>query len=429
MRQLLGLLVLFVTTLQAQVPADVITQRLYLDYKIQTTLMVSNAVLKQKIHQGILPKATYTQKNTIPQEADFSSEAVADELLLQSLITGNHVVAVVGSNHIYKFYTVAQIDSMLRINPTAYNEFKQSMIKVARLYGLTAASVWFISEFTQIIAVPVSAFLGAPHVGLMIVASPLSFINLAITLNIINISHNVQLKNAYGGHKKKRVAAGIQRKTNKAFGIRNENSILHHQALVNDSQVFFGINRNNLFIDIASFLKINQHKAYFRNIKLFCKKHKNTDTLQNILNNRDISKQMRCIFAINYLHTYYPNLYNNLSNTFYKSVIKLPAKDCSMLKNAIIKQWVYALCEVKNLHALEPILRKMPPNLKVYEVLELFDNIIIKYWAENMQQQDFKVFRKFVKGFKKTTYQLLQQSDELFTQQHADVLLVNCKLF
>jgi hypothetical protein len=428
MRQLLCLLILFVTTLQAQVPVDVFTQRLSLDYIIQTNLLVSNAVLKQNIHHGIIPKTPVAPKITTIQEADLSSEDVAHEVLLQSLITNNYVIAVAGSNYIYKFYTIAQIDSILKTRPTAYRKFKQSMIKVPRMHGLTAASVWFISEIAQIIAMPVSSFFAAPHVGLMIMASPLSFINLAITLNVINISHNVQLKNAYGGYKKKRVAARIQKQTNKAFGIRNENSILHHQALVNDSQVFFCINRNNFFVDVAGFLKVNQHKAYFRNVKLFCEKYKNCDTLNNILNNRNISKQMRCIFAINYLHTYYPNIYNDFINTFYKSVIKQPSKDCSIIKDAMVKQWIYRLCEVKNLNALEPILYQMPPNIKVYEVLELFDNIIIKYWAENMRQQDFYVFRKFVKGFKKTTYQLLHQSDEPFTQQHADVLLVNCKL-
>jgi hypothetical protein len=61
--------------------------------------------------------------------------------------------------------------------------------------------------------------------------------------------------------------------------------------------------------------------------------------------------------------------------------------------------------------------------------MDLFDAIILKYWALHMNKQNFKAFRKMIKGFKKTNYQLLNQSDEYFTAAHTDVLLLNCGLF
>lgn len=428
MRLLIILMLFAVTWLNAQVPVGVFTERLYLDYKIQTTLLVSNEVLHHKIENGIIKKAQGVNKLKIHSDSNYTSEDVANEALLQSLINNSQVIAIVGSNQVYKFYTIAQLDSAYKHNPNAYQAFKETMVKVGRLHGLTAATVWFVSEFTQIIAVPVSAFLGAPHVGIMLVASPLSFINLAIALNVMNISHNIKLKNAYGGYKNKRLAERVQRKVKRTFGIRNENSILHQYAMHNDTQVYFGINRNNLFIDIGSFLKLNQHKAYFRNIKRFCKSNINNDTLNAILNNKQISKQMRCIFAIDYLYNFYPTLHQQLTHKFYKSVVAKPLHERQVYSNAHVKQWIYSLCTIKNLADAEPILRQFPSGLKVYEALELLDNIIIKHWAENMRKQDFKAFRRMVTGMRKTNYILLKQSDEIFTQQHVDVLLLNCNL-
>ncbi|MCG9879779.1 MAG: hypothetical protein MH472_04205 [Bacteroidia bacterium] len=94
-----------------------------------------------------------------------------------------------------------------------------------------------------------------------------------------------------------------------------------------------------------------------------------------------------------------------------------------------IKSWVYRMCEIKNLDQLGTVLRDIPPHIKVHNVLELFDSIILKYWAENMNAQGFASFRKMVKGFKKSSYQLLKQSDQYFTQEHADIILLNSGLY
>ena len=78
---------------------------------------------------------------------------------------------------------------------------------------------------------------------------------------------------------------------------------------------------------------------------------------------------------------------------------------------------------------MEWALRQVPSQVKVHDVLYLFDHIILKYWSENMNKQNFKAFRKMIKGFKKSSYQLLQQSDVYFNSEHIDLLLLNCDLF
>lgn len=429
MTRLLNSLILLLCSISmwAQTPVGKLSDRHYLDYKIQSSLLFSNAVLSEKIKLKILPNSICTDS----LKTDYVL-ASAEEFTVDLTKDGLYFLAdtlYVLTSPIQNFRERSFLDSVDGIHPNFFTEFKYTSRKIARLHGVAAVSVWFLSEFVQIVSIPITAALGIPEVGVMIVASPLNFINMAITIKIINIKHQVSLKRAYGGHATKRAAIKAKRKIENLYKIKNENTIIHYLDTKNDTNYYVSLNRNNLFTEAFSLFRLNQHKVYYRNIKRFCKRELSCDTLNKILKSKHISKQMRSVYALEYLHKNNPELFHKFSGLHYKSFHQHAGDKREIGLRDDVKRWVYQLCEIKNLSELESILRQIPPQIKVYETLDLFDSIILKYWAENMNKQGFSSFRKMVKGFMKSNYQLLQVSDEYFGQKHVDIILLNSGLY
>ena len=421
------LLFLYTCSIYAQLPTSVVTERHKLDYQIQTSLLVSNQILQDLIASSILPKQVATEQvrhtHTAQKAEDFTA------YLLQDMHKLKRDTFIFFSKEDKRFLERTKADSAVQIRENFFSDFRYTSRKIARLHGVTAVTVWFLSEFVQIISIPVTAAFGVPEVGVMLVASPLNFINMAITIKAIDISNQINLKQAYGGSKNKRASKRIRRKVYHAYKIKNENTLLHFLESKNDTNYFISINRNNIFTEMYSLFRLNQHKLYYRNVKRFCQKQENNDSLLAILNQTGISKEMRSLYTAVYLHQTQAALYAQFANLFHQSVVKIASTNQQLKLRTDLKNWVYTVCEIKNLKELEWALRQLPPQVKVHEVMELFDGIILKYWALHMNKQNFKAFRKMIKGFKKTNYQFLQQSDEYFTASHVDVMLLNCGLF
>jgi len=429
MLKLTHLLLLFFSffTSWGQVSMAVLSDRHYLDYKIQSTLIISSEVLREHIKAGILPAS---QCNIEPKQFSLSpsAEEISLDLSKDVLYVTNDTLYVL-SGAVQHFRDRSFLDSVQTIHPNFFTEFKYTSRKIARLHGVAAVSVWFLSEFVQIVSIPVTAALGVPELGVLIVASPLNFINMAITIKVINIAHQVNLKRAYGGHSNKRKALDLKRQIARKYAYKNENTILHQIAQKADNDYYVSINRNNLFTEAFSLFRLNQHKVYYRNMKRFCAKELPCDTLSTILACNSISKQMRTVYALEYLHKNNPEKFQVFANLHHKSFHQHVSANSTLGLREDVKKWVFNLCEIKDLAQLENILRQLPPQIKVHEVLDLFDGIILKYWAENMNKQKFKSFRKMVNGFEKSNYQLLQLGDEYFSPMHVDIILINCGLF
>jgi hypothetical protein len=429
MNKLSATLILFFFTwsLYAQLPTSMLIERHKLDYQIQTTLLVSNQILQELVTSNILPK-----QNSTEQVSDIHNAQKAEDFtayLIQDMSKLKRDTFILLSKEDKGFLERTKADSANPIRDNFLADFKHNSRKIARLHGVTAVSVWFLSEFVQIISIPVTAAIGAPEIGLMLVASPLNFINMAITIKAIDISNQINLKHAYGGAKNKRASNKIKRNLYRDYKIKNENTLLHFLELKNDTNYFISVNRNNIFTEIFSFLRLNQHKLYYTNLKRFSRKQVNGDTLLAILDQKGISREMRSLYAAIYLHQTHPELFNQFTALYHQSMVKIASKNKQLMLRTDVKNWVFTVCEIRNIKELDWALRQMPPDVKVHEVMDLFDAIILKYWALHMNKQNFKAFRKMIKGFKKTNYQLLNQSDEYFTAAHTDVLLLNCGLF
>ncbi|MFN4083392.1 MAG: hypothetical protein ACK4K9_07135 [Bacteroidia bacterium] len=420
-----GFLAILYTT-KAQIPIKNLSDKLYLDYKIQTTLLLSQYTLHQKIKAQILAKSENI-KTINPDSAWYRAEEIAIEVL-QNILINNNAFTNSETTIIKDFISISCTDSFEIEKDNFFKDFGNTFTKIARLHGVAVAVVWFASEFAQIISIPVTAALGVPQYGAMLAASPLSFINLIVSIKAVSIQNQIRLNKAYEKRKNKQQAKKIIKNANKTFGIKNENSILHKVGSKSDSTTFISINKNNFMIDVGSFWRLNQHKAYFRNVKLFAKNQIKNDSVLLILNNKKLSKQMRVLFAIDYLCYYNPLDFDLLKRKVYKSVIVLPNDISNCIIENNTKAWVYKLCEIENFNLLEDVLKQCPEGLKVYDVFELFDNIVLKYWAKNMKNPGFKKFRNVVKGINKTYYQSLQKSDNLFSIQLIEALIKNCKL-
>ena len=421
------LLFFFACPLYAQLPTAIVVERHKLDYQIQTTQLVSNQILQALITSKILPKQIFNEQMSYAQATQKAEDFTAHLLQDNSNLKRDTFILV--SNEDKRFLERTKADSANQISDNFFADFKHTSRKIARLHGVTAVSVWFLSEFVQIVSIPVTAAFGVPEIGVMIVASPLNFINMAITIKAIDISNQINLKHAYGGAKNKRASKRIKRNLYKEYKIKNENTLLHFLELKNDTNYFISVNRNNIFTEIYSLLRLNQHKLYYSNVKRFCHKQDNGDSLLAILDQTGISKEMRSLYAAVYLHQTRPELFNQFAANYHQSMVKIASKNQQLMLRTDLKNWVYTVCEIRNLKELEWALRQVPPHVKVHEVMDLFDTIILKYWALHMNKQNFKAFRKMIKGFKKSNHQLLNQSDEYFTAAHTDVLLLNCGLF
>lgn len=428
MNKLVTTVALFFTCpLFAQIPTDILVERHKLDYQIQTTLLVSNQILHELITSKILPKQIYNEQVSLAQTNEKAEDFTAHILQDNSSLKRDTFIFL--SKEDKRFLERTKADSANQMRDNFFADFKHTSRKIARLHGVAAVSVWFLSEFVQIVSIPATAAIGAPEIGVMIVASPLNFINMAITIKAIDISNQINLKHAYGGSKNKRASKRIKRNLFIEYKIKNENTLLHFVETKNDTNYFISVNRNNIFTEIYSLLRLNQHKLYYRNVRRFCQKQDNGDSLIAILDQTGISKEMRSLYTAVYLHQTRPELFNQFAAMYHQSMVKIAAQNQQLMLRIELKNWVYTVCEIRNLKELEWVLRQMPPHVKVHEVMELFDAIILKYWALHMNKQNFKAFRKMVKGFKKTHYQLLNQSDEYFTAAHMDALLLNCGLF
>ncbi|MCG9879778.1 MAG: hypothetical protein MH472_04200 [Bacteroidia bacterium] len=302
MLRLIYSLILFFASfnLWAQVSISKLSDRHYLDYKIQTTILVSSEVLKENVKHQILPDALCNSKKP-SNVTTVSAEQLSLDLTKDVLYLVNDTLYVI-RDVIQNFRLRSYLDSVQPVKINFLNDFKYTSRKIARLHGVAAVTVWFLSEFVQIVSIPITAALGIPEVGVLIVASPLNFINMAITIKAINVSHQLSLKKAYGGFVKKRQAIKNRKKIERKYVSKNENTILHQLATSQDTAFYVSLNRNNLFTEIFSLFRLNQNKVYFRNIKRFVKKNNVCDTVLNILQNKYISKQMRSVYAIDYLH-------------------------------------------------------------------------------------------------------------------------------
>jgi hypothetical protein len=429
MQRLIHSLLLFIYSMSvhAQVPLGKLGERHKLDYKIQTTVLISSQVLKNLLNNNLLPIKTVEEqsiKSLSKQNAeDFSSYLIQNPGIIEqdTLKASTHAEIV--------FVQRTLLDSVIEHPNNFFTDFKLTSRKIARLHGITAVSVWFLSEFVQIISIPATAVLGVPEIGVMIVASPLNFINMGITIKAIDFSNQIKLQQAYGGFSKKKKAQRVQRKVYQAYKIKNENTLLHMLEPRNDTSYFISIDRNNIFTEIFSLLGLNPHKINYNNLKRFSRDKHNHDTLMSILKQNHISKEMRSLYACIYMSKRDPAMFEQFAQIHFKSISKQALNSQISRVRDDLKKWVFTLCELREIKDLEWVLRQVPSQVKVHEVMYLFDHIILKYWSENMNKQNYKAFRKMIKGFKKSSYQLLQQSDAYFNSDHIDLLLLNCDLF
>lgn len=411
-----------------------ITNRLELDLKIQTTLILSSEILNGKVGQKLIAKnidTTQFNDSVFFEDSFFYSACQIAKSVIDSLIINKQDSMNADSAHIRLFYALSFIDSIELHKKNFLREFFHEFKVLARLHGVSVAVVWFASEIIEISLIGVLAATGLGHFAALAPVVPVAFVNSGIAIHLKSVHHHRKLRKGYGSRTIKKQAGRIVKDTKKSYNVRNSKSYVYSFDSQNqsDSLCFVAINNNNMFVSIGSFLGLNHKKMYHRNLKKFIRRNgfKDSNTKQ-ILNNKKINKNERTVLCLQYLNQTNLEAFNKVENKFTKSFSThaIPTIDSSIFMTA--KRWTYNAIVQDSISHLAKIFREIPNQMKVEEVLSLLESVIVPYWSEHMGKVGFKKFRKLVKGIAKTRYATLQQSDFYWNKEFSDLLIKNCEI-
>jgi hypothetical protein len=400
-----------------------LSNKIILDYKIQTSHLISKNVIREKISLDVLTiVAELDTTSTDTASFFYTSEEIAlhvfQKMIKQEPLTNQM--------QFDSFALISFLEEYKLRNGNLLKDFFLTFKKLARIHGVTVAVVWFSTELAQIITIGYLTSIGFPEVAVMAPFVPLSFFNTGLAVYIKSIRHKNRLKKGYGSSQKKKKGQQAIRKTNRKFMIKNKNSIIHSLILEKDSVVLATVHKNNLIISVGSVFSLNKRKLYYKNVRRFAKKNLPESEYNQIKSGiKDFDKEVKTIFWLENLKNNQINR-SKLQQNFKKSVKTFHISDypiCSLQT----KEWVFKALELKSFSEFSKLIKDIPENLIIEEVLDYLENIIIPYWSENLGKVGFKKFRIIVKGVAQTRYDTLNRSQFEWNKEISKLLLTNCK--
>lgn len=301
-------------------------------------------------------------------------------------------------------------------------EFKE----LARMHGVSVATVWFVTEFTQITAITVLTAYGLGQYALLAPFIPLSFINTGIAIHLKTIKHNRKMRKGYGGRSVKRSAERLEKEIQKDL-----NQHFRHTVLVSfphqhpDSLRLLAVQDPTWLSLMFRGGRLNPSRMYFRKARRYFRKTTDEDhEVRAIFRDKALQKSTRTLFAIQRLHSVdsvaFENFYQQFPQTF-ATVEAAPYRAAAAPVEA--KAWVYEMLRKTHPEQLREGLRAVPEGLPVRVVLDLLEEHIYPTWAREMKKSDFRVFRRMVKGTRAFRYESLLVQNHPWTHLHAQRLL------
>lgn len=301
-------------------------------------------------------------------------------------------------------------------------EFKE----LARMHGVSVATVWFVTEFTQITAITVLTAYGLGQYALLAPFIPISFINTGIALQLKSIKHHRKMRKGYGGRAIKRSAQEMEKAITKDLKQNYRNTALvsfpHEHP---DSLRLLALQDPTWFSLMFRGGRLNPSRMYFRKARRYFSKTTDEDNeVRDIFRDKALQKSTRTLFAIQRLHSVdsvaFENFYQQFPQTF-TTVEAAPYRAAAAPAEA--KAWVYEMLRKTYPEQLREGLRAVPEGLSVRVVLDLLEENIYPTWAREMKKSDFRMFRRMVKGTRAFRYESLLVQNHPWTYLHAQRLL------
>ncbi len=410
--------------------------RLETDYAIQTLLFESRTVVLELERAGVIPAVSRNLREvpTQPEPEDCLERYLAESVAkawIDSTLMNHYGDAWVGQPCRAEFLASSLYDEVEMAHHGFLREILLEFRELARMHGISVASVWFISEFTQIAAITVLTASGLGELALLAPVIPLSFVNTGIAIQVKALRHASRVRKGYGGRAQKRLA----RSTEKALAQRyhlNYRSVLLTGFGTNvlDTVELAAIQDPSLMSRIVRGGRRHSERMYYAKLKWFLNDVGAGEcTCAKLFDLKEHSRRLSTLMALRCLHDHEPEVFAAFSARFPDVLLEVPGD--AWLTSAAdrrAKEWVYYLLTRQYPEELRDGLARIPNTLTVREVNDLLERLVYPYWARTMKKADFMVFRRMVKGTRNFVYATLSEQNRNWNFGYTQRLLTQCRL-
>lgn len=399
---------------------DAYYDQLLLDYRIQTVLTYASEVTHSLEEVSVLESLSplVGARDTLYPLPLYTAEIIAN-ILIDSLLN----IAKDSGDYCVECRNVFEETSMLAFvtlhQPHLLQRIGLRFQQLARLHGVTVATVWFSTEFAQIAAIALLTNYGLGHYALLAPFVPLSFINTGLAIEIKSINHHRKMRKGYGGAKIKKTASRVEKNKRKEIGFHAKHGVIHvfSSAYKQEPNAQYIISfKPKLLPIIFGGLRFKSDYLYWRKLKRWARSN-DTSAVKfwQTVDNKQVDKQLRCILYLDYLQKHDNRLwelYKLEQSEIVKSLILQKPLSDFVLMDA--KLWVYKGLLANDLSDMSGFIDSIPGSLSIRQVLDLFEKIILPYWAVHMKRPGFGDFRKVIKGHKAFKYKSLLKANQMW---------------
>lgn len=406
------------------------------DYAIQTVLFESRSAVLELERAGVLPEVArqlrYVPSRPEPEDCieRYLAESVA-KAWIDSALFAMHGDAWVGQPCRERFLASSLYDQVETSHPGVLREISLEFRELARMQGISVASVWFISEFAQIAAITVLTASGLGELALLAPVVPLSFVNTGIAIQVKAMKHANRVKRGYGGSENKRLARKTEKQLSRKLHLNYKSSLLTgFGTRVNDTLQLVAVQDPSISSRIFRGGRGNGKRMYFGKLRGFMKDEGLLNSsCGQVLDRKLRTRRMNTLLALRCMHDHEPKVFANFLERYPDLAIEVPADEwLSSAADRETKEWVYYLLSRKYPEELRDGLARIPRTLTVREVSDLLERLVYPYWARNMKRADFKVFRRMVKGTRSFIYASLREQNRNWNFGYTQRLLTECRL-
>lgn len=324
------------------------------------------------------------------------------------------------------FLSASLYDEIKVNHPNVVQHIALEFKELARMHGVSVATVWFVTEFTQITAITVLTAYGLGQYALLAPFIPISFINTGIAIQLKSVKHNRRMRKGYGGREIKRTAEALEKEITKDLKQNYRNTVLVSFPHAHpDSLRLLAVQDPTWFSLTFRGGRLNPSRMYFRKARRYFRKTTDeSHEVRDIFRDKELKKHTRTLFAIQRLHTEDSLAFEAFYAQFSQTFTTVGASDYyAAVGSTEAKAWVYEMLRKTYPEQLREGLRAVPSGLSVRVVLDLLESYIYPTWAREMKKSDFRMFRRMVKGTRAFRYESLLVQNHPWTHLHAQRLL------
>jgi hypothetical protein len=412
-------------------------EQLELDFEVQTQLFYSRMFSDSLERAGILERTARTLVK-VPTEdlaedclLRYLAESVTKQWI-DSVLTVKRAETWLGSDCRQRFLEASLYDQVAYHHDGFVREVALEFKELARMHGVSVATVWFLTEFTQIAAITVLTAYGLGQYALLAPFIPLSFINTGIAIQIKSIRHHHRMRKGYGGRSVKKEAARIEQSLQYGLNLNYRNTIISTlEPVMGDTITLIAIQDPSWLSVLFRGGKRNPSRMYLGKLKHFLRKNGVSNPhYERLCSDKALTKRMRTVLALRYMHDQDALLFDDFASLNEGVFSEVPTDVyLSACADAEVKQWVFFLLKRNAPEELRDGLARIPDQLAVGEVIDLLENLVYPYWARNMKKSDFRAFRRMVKGTRSFRYGALLEQNQPWSFGYTERLLAACHMY